>query len=81
MKPLHRSVHSGQPSRAGRQASDIPTSGETAHGVIAATPGRPFLCVLLTQAVLPQVAALCAAPFLLDRPDVESIFPKDAIAR
>jgi hypothetical protein len=28
-----------------------------------------------------QVAALCAAPFLLDRPDVESIFAKDAIAR
>jgi aspartate/methionine/tyrosine aminotransferase len=25
--------------------------------------------------------ALCAAPFLLDRPDVEQIFPKDAIAR
>ena len=28
-----------------------------------------------------QVAALCAAPFLLDRPDVESIFAKDAIVR
>ncbi|KAG1680369.1 hypothetical protein FOA52_015460 [Chlamydomonas sp. UWO 241] len=28
-----------------------------------------------------QVAALCVAPFLLDRPDVEKIFPKDAIAR
>ena len=28
-----------------------------------------------------QVAALCAAPFLLDRPDIDSIFPKDAIAR
>jgi aspartate/methionine/tyrosine aminotransferase len=25
--------------------------------------------------------ALCTAPFLLDRPDVEQIFPKDAIAR
>lgn len=28
-----------------------------------------------------KVAALCIAPFLLDRPDVDSIFPKDAIAR
>lgn len=28
-----------------------------------------------------QVAALCTAPFLLERPDVEKIFPKDAIAR
>uniref|UniRef100_A0A7R9Z8F2 Aminotransferase class I/classII large domain-containing protein n=1 Tax=Chlamydomonas euryale TaxID=1486919 RepID=A0A7R9Z8F2_9CHLO len=28
-----------------------------------------------------QVAALCVAPFLLDRPDVEQLFPKDAIAR
>ncbi len=28
-----------------------------------------------------QVLALCTAPFLLDRPDVGSIFPADAIAR
>ena len=28
-----------------------------------------------------KVLALCAAPFLLDRPDVDNIFPKDAIAR
>ncbi len=28
-----------------------------------------------------QVEALCVAPFLLERPDVEKIFPKDAIAR
>jgi glutamate--glyoxylate aminotransferase len=31
--------------------------------------------------LLHQVAALCAAPFLLERPDVDQIFPKDAIAR
>ena len=28
-----------------------------------------------------QVIALVAAPFLLDRPDIDKIFPKDAIAR
>jgi len=28
-----------------------------------------------------QVLALCAAPFLLERPDVDKLFPKDAIAR
>lgn len=28
-----------------------------------------------------QVIALCAAPFLLERPDVDKMFPKDAIAR
>eukprot|EP00798_Chlamydomonas_sp_ICE-L_P015020 gene15020-21092_t len=28
-----------------------------------------------------QVIALCAAPFLLERPDVEQMFPRDAIAR
>ena len=35
----------------------------------------------LTSPTLLQVAALCAAPFLLDRPDVDNIFPEDAIAR
>ncbi|KAL6765842.1 alanine aminotransferase [Haematococcus lacustris] len=28
-----------------------------------------------------QVVALCTAPFLMDRPDVDQIFPSDAIAR
>jgi aspartate/methionine/tyrosine aminotransferase len=28
-----------------------------------------------------QVLALCAAPFLLEHPQVEQMFPKDAIAR
>jgi aspartate/methionine/tyrosine aminotransferase len=28
-----------------------------------------------------QVVALCAAPFLLDHPDVETLFPSDAVAR
>ena len=36
---------------------------------------------LQRPAFLHQVAALCAAPFLLERPDVDQIFPKDAIAR
>jgi aspartate/methionine/tyrosine aminotransferase len=27
------------------------------------------------------VVALCAAPFLLDHPDVETLFPSDAVAR
>ena len=30
---------------------------------------------------LPKVAALCAAPFLMDRPDIDTIFPDDAMAR
>jgi hypothetical protein len=30
---------------------------------------------------MPQVIALCVAPFLLDRPDVTSLFPVDAVER
>ena len=37
--------------------------------------------LIIISMALCQVAALCAAPFLLERPDVDKIFPKDAIAR
>lgn len=46
---------------------------------------RPYLDASLSSfcvtSYTAQVLALCAAPFLLDHPQVETIFPSDAVAR